>query len=179
MHYFTTRFVDGLWDDIRMVVTLQRPSTLDTAYSLALLQEEVAASTPKTDTTRLGFRPQHKPTLAQSRLPGADKEMGDKAPAMDQDDKLSTLQAYRHARGLCEVYAEKWVRGHKCAATVSLQAMQEVWDFFNIEPASEDTDEPDEQLLLALSHDARMGSHDQRTIRFHGTMSWPFCCRVD
>ena len=57
MHYFTTSFVDGLRDDIRMVVTLQRPSTLDTAYSLALLQEEVAASTLKTDTTRIGFRP--------------------------------------------------------------------------------------------------------------------------
>ena len=90
--------------------------------------------------------------------------------AKGQDDKLSTLRAYRCARGLCEVYADKWVRGHKCAATVSLQAMQEVWDFFNIEPASKDTDESDEQLLLALSHDARMGSHGQRTIRFHGTV---------
>lgn len=48
--------------------------------------------------------------------------------------------------------------------------MQEVWDFFNIEPTSEYTDEPDEQFLLALSHDARMGSHGQRTIRFHGTV---------
>ena len=130
----------------------------------------MAASTPKTDTTRMGFRPQHKPTLAQSQLPGADKVMGDKAPAKGQDDKLSTLWAYHRAQGLCEVCVEKWVRGHKCAATVSLQAMQEVWDFFNIEPASEDTDEPDEQLLLALSHDARMGSHGQRTIRFHGTV---------
>jgi len=37
MHYFTTHFVDGLQDDIRMVVTLHHPSTLDTAYSLALL----------------------------------------------------------------------------------------------------------------------------------------------
>ena len=117
----------------------------------------------------MGFRPQHKLALGQPRLPGADKVMGDKAPAKGQDDKLSTLRAYRRARGLCEVCAEKWVRGHKCDATISLQAMQEVWDFFNIEPASEDTDEPDEQLLLALSHDARMGSHGQRTIRFHGT----------
>ena len=95
----------------------------------------------------MGFRPQHKPTLAQSQLPGADKVMGDKAPAKGQDDKLSTLWAYHRAQGLYEVYAEKWVRGHKCVATISLQAMQEVWDFFNIEPASEDTDEPDEQLL--------------------------------
>jgi hypothetical protein len=96
--------------------------------------------------------------------------MGDKAPAKGQDDKLSTLRAYRSARGLYEDCAEKWVRGHKFAATVSLQAMQEVWDFFNIEPTSEHTDEPDEQLLLTLSHDARMGSHGQRTIWFHAEL---------
>lgn len=84
--------------------------------------------------------------------------------------KLTTIRDYRRARGLCEVRAEKWVRGHKCAATVSLQAMQEVMEFFHIEPTSEDTDDADEQLLLALSHDACTGSHGQCTIRFHGTV---------
>lgn len=40
--FFSTRFVDGLRDDIRAVVLVQRPSDLDTACTLALLQEEVA-----------------------------------------------------------------------------------------------------------------------------------------
>lgn len=31
-------------------------------------------------------------------------------------------------------------------------------------------DEAGEHLLLALSHDARMGSQGHRTIRFHGTL---------
>jgi len=40
--YYTIRFMDGLHDNIRSIVLVQRPSSLDTAYSLALLQEEVA-----------------------------------------------------------------------------------------------------------------------------------------
>lgn len=42
--YYTMRFVDGLRDDIRSVIMVQRPSTLDTACSLALVQEEAATS---------------------------------------------------------------------------------------------------------------------------------------
>lgn len=41
-YFFLTRFVEGLRPDIRAVVLLQRPPDLDTACSLALLQEEVA-----------------------------------------------------------------------------------------------------------------------------------------
>ncbi|RLM85825.1 uncharacterized protein C2845_PM04G10910 [Panicum miliaceum] len=40
--YYATRFVDGLREDIRAVVLIQRPGDLDTACTLALLQEEVA-----------------------------------------------------------------------------------------------------------------------------------------
>lgn len=49
--------------------------------------------------------------------------------------------------------------------------MQEVLEFFHMEPMPEDIDEADEQVCLALSHDAAMGSSGQRTIRFHGTIS--------
>jgi hypothetical protein len=42
--YFAMRFVDGLRHDIRQVVHMHRPSTLDFACSLALLQEEMADS---------------------------------------------------------------------------------------------------------------------------------------
>ena len=41
-YFFLTRFVEGLRPDIRAVVLVQRPPDLDTACSLALLQEEVA-----------------------------------------------------------------------------------------------------------------------------------------
>jgi hypothetical protein len=35
------RFVDGLWEDIRYVVLVQRPASWDSTYVLAQLQEEV------------------------------------------------------------------------------------------------------------------------------------------
>jgi hypothetical protein len=34
------RFIDGLCDDIKAMVLIQRPPTLDSAYALALVQEE-------------------------------------------------------------------------------------------------------------------------------------------
>ena len=37
----TTRFIDGLRDEIKSVVVIQHPPDLDIACSLALLQEDV------------------------------------------------------------------------------------------------------------------------------------------
>lgn len=37
---YTTRFIDGLRDDIRAIILVQRPPDLDIACTLALLQEE-------------------------------------------------------------------------------------------------------------------------------------------
>ena len=42
--YYTMRFIDGLRDDIKSVILVQRPSTLDTVCALALLQEEADTS---------------------------------------------------------------------------------------------------------------------------------------
>lgn len=39
--FFVTQFVDGLKNDIRSAILLHRPQDLDTAVSLACLQEEV------------------------------------------------------------------------------------------------------------------------------------------
>ena len=40
------RFIDGLRHDIKLVMLVQRPKDLDTAATLALLQEEVASASP-------------------------------------------------------------------------------------------------------------------------------------
>lgn len=40
--YFTTRFIAGLRPDVRVVVIIEHPCDLDTACSLAHLQEEVS-----------------------------------------------------------------------------------------------------------------------------------------
>jgi len=41
--YFVTRFLGGLRDDIRSIIALHRPSSVDTASALAILQEEELA----------------------------------------------------------------------------------------------------------------------------------------
>ena len=44
-----TRFIDGLHSEIRAVLLVQRPTSLDTAYTLALLQEEAMESSRRRD----------------------------------------------------------------------------------------------------------------------------------
>ena len=51
--YYAMKFVDGLRDEIRTVVHMQRPSTLDTAVVLALLQEEMLDSSKKKELRHL------------------------------------------------------------------------------------------------------------------------------
>ena len=84
---------------------------------------------------------------------------------------MASLRAHHHARGLCELYSEKWIRGHKCAATVQLHAMQEIWEVFNLEdvdfaskPPSENS--LDNQLLLTISQDLVSGSVGPKTMQF-------------
>ena len=53
--FFTTRCIDGLRDDVRAVVAIQRPSNLDIACPLALLQDEMGDSTRRQDFHKLDF----------------------------------------------------------------------------------------------------------------------------
>jgi hypothetical protein len=179
MHTYTTRFVDGLRTDIRVVVAMQRPQTLNTAYSLALLQEEVSEPAKKSEYPKfgnaLGFKnnlrnalPLPRPPQAQADKPPEQAAVLVKA-ATTTTDKLSELRQYRRAQGLCDRCAEKWFRGHKCPATVQLHVMQELWNLFGIADESESIEETLEQLL-ALSSDARMGSRGPRSIQFHDTV---------
>lgn len=48
----TTRFIDGLKDDIRAVVLVRCPQDLDTVSSLALLQEDVFSQAPRREFSR-------------------------------------------------------------------------------------------------------------------------------
>jgi hypothetical protein len=66
--YYTTRFVDGLKDDVKSVVLVQRPTDLDTAYTLALLQEEVESARRK-DFRRTDYIFKSKSTRGPSPMP--------------------------------------------------------------------------------------------------------------
>ncbi|CAN6249028.1 unnamed protein product [Urochloa humidicola] len=94
-------------------------------------------------------------------------------PSKSVEDKLSALRSYCRAKGLCDRCAEKWHRGHTCAATVQLQAMQEVWELFNVEDLEVPmvtAGESEEQLFLAISHEAVNGGQAKRSMQLQGKM---------
>lgn len=68
--FITSRFIDGLREDIKAIVTVHRPVDLDAACSLALLQEEVTGEFCKKDFRK--FESTHKGTRGISTsFPGA------------------------------------------------------------------------------------------------------------
>ncbi|XP_066319006.1 uncharacterized protein [Miscanthus floridulus] len=110
---YITRFLDGLHSEIRSIILVQRPDSLDTAYTLALLQEEAAESSRRCD-----FKPWN-PKAGYPLLPRQDRLPAgvDDKPVLNQkplDKELTDLKAYRRARGLCGHCREKWNREHKC-----------------------------------------------------------------
>lgn len=86
-------------------------------------------------------------------------------------DRMSNLYAYRKAKGLCYKCGVQFTRGHKCADTVQLQFVEELWQTWDL-PASEGTDENSHAELhnLLLSQAARGGSPATKTMKFYGSI---------
>ena len=137
--YYAMRFLDGLRADIKIVVSLHRPTTFDAAASLALLQEDVTAAAEGFDSRRDNFSslkttakgphplPDPPPSAAkqaQPILPQETRLCEGKSPA----ERWSALQAFRRAKGLCVRCADKWSRDHKCAPSVQLHVLQEIME---------------------------------------------------
>lgn len=177
--YYAMRFVDGLKDEIRSVVSLHRPSTFDTAASLALLQEEVSSKhreykkpefAAMTKNFPRGPHPLPVPPLLDKQpltvLPEEKKLCEGKSP----EEKMAALRAYRRAKGLCVRCAGKWSREHKCAPTVQLHVVQELLELFSLEDSEDGQTitEPQEQLFLALSKEAVTGVEGPRTMKLQG-----------
>jgi hypothetical protein len=174
--FYTLRFIDGLKDTIKSNVLLHRPSTLDTVGVLAQLQEEVM------EPTRSDFR---KPVYTRGPSPAQHPLPLPRPPApakftseagngtRSTDDKLSSLKAYRRARGLCDKCAEKWFHGHCCAPTVQLQVLEEIWELMHEPVEARDSAEPDNksvsQELLSVSVSAVSGPSSPHTVQLQGT----------
>ena len=185
---YTTKFVDGLRDDIRSAVLIQRPATWDTACVLARLQEEVANSVKRSEfrsSDSAGYsKPQFRTALPLPAPPAVpevpvtastvDCRGTDAARARSTDDKWAALKAYRRAQGLCQRCVEKWSRDHKCAPSVELHVLQELLEAFN--PADDTISSPEvpsspnDQLFLALSSAAVTGQASVRTLCMKGSI---------
>jgi hypothetical protein len=106
--YFAMRFVDGLRDDIRQVVHMHRPSTLDSACSLALLQEEMLHSGQRRDCRRpdpyMGVKHVPRGPMPLPLAPRPDKNgvpaattAANERRGRSVEDKLAMLCNYRRA----------------------------------------------------------------------------------
>jgi hypothetical protein len=87
------------------------------------------------------------------------------------DNKVAALRAYRKATGLCQFCAEKWARGHKCAPTVQLQAVQELWDVLSVdseERCTEDHSDTEARVLMVLSQEVVSAGSSPKTLNFQG-----------
>jgi hypothetical protein len=187
--FYTLHFIDGLKDTIKSNVLLHRPSTLDTVSALAQLQEEVM------EPTRSEVR---KPVYARGPSPAQHPLPLPRPPApvkftseagkgtRSTDDKLSSLKVYRRACGLCDKCTEKWFHGHRCAPTVQLQVLEEMWELMH-EPVEQscflrscflflrrcDSTEPDNksisQELLSVSVSAVSELSSPHTVQLQGT----------
>ena len=130
------RFGDRTRNEIKTIVMVQSPHNLDTARSLAIVQEEAVESS-----RRRRFEPSASKvwksgsasaeTAWTERLPiqaaVTDKATSDTARHTSVVDRVASLKSYRRARGLCDRCAEKWSHGHRCATTVQLRKSGNYW----------------------------------------------------
>jgi hypothetical protein len=179
--YYTMRFIDGLRDEIKSVVLVQRPRNLDTAFVLAQLQEEVGTVRKDAKKYDASFTPR---AFSRNALPlpppprqaGTSKLDSDQSAStakfQSTDDKLSSLYAYRKAKGLCYKCGLQYTRGHRCADTISLHMVEELWQL--LAPPDLEADcqsEPEGEIhSMLLSKAAVQDDSVSRTMKFMGTI---------
>lgn len=169
--YYTTRFIDGLRDDIKSVVIVQRPRDLDTAVVLAQLQEEV--SDKKKDGRRMEMSSYSqsfsKGPLPSRQLPNAKVADSPATAEKTTQDKLASLFAYRKAKGLCYKCGLQYAKGHRCADTVQLHVVDELWKLLDLSDQQEDDiSEASAELQLCLSQAAVTNISAPKTVKFVG-----------
>lgn len=84
------------------------------------------------------------------------------------DDKVQDLGAYRHARGLCYTYGEKWSRDHTCGPTAQLHVVEELLDLLSLEPHAECSTQVQEAEACVISQAALQGNEPPPTTHLKG-----------
>jgi hypothetical protein len=180
-----TRFLDGLKPAVRVLVAIQQPEDLDTAFTLALLYEELgegtnpfAATTPLRQGTGRNT-PQHfslppPPPPAKWVSKSVEEKKQLEATRGSSEEKWSNLKAYRRAKGLCFVCGEKWGKDHMCKGAVQLHIVQEMLNCMQTELTDEgpeeesDTESQHLMCLSAAAADSREKS--QKTLQLRVTV---------
>jgi hypothetical protein len=184
--FFVTRFLSGLKEEVRAPIALHRPPNLETAGTLALLQEaELEGAKNKwqsksehRDNNR--FQARQGMQIDKTRGRKEEAKSGEAATAGNASDKLSALKAFRRANNLCFVCGEKWTgRNHKCPTQVPIHVIQELLEAVQIEPeldyssSEEDSEANGGQVVMAVTpicpvQSAVGMSKKNRTLRLKG-----------
>ena len=180
--YYTQRFIDGLHDEIKAVVLVQRPSTLDTACILAQLQEE-AMGAIKRPYRRVDVLPGQKPAWpAPLPLPPPPPKLAIvDAPRVTEVTRVQLKKNSGHfvplvvpvGRGLCIRCRAKWSREHKCSEVVQLHLVQELLDMFPDMDDAETSSPPSpaaSQVMMHLSVAAIAGASAPKTLCLTGSI---------
>jgi hypothetical protein len=138
-----TRFLDGLRLGVRVLVAIQQPEDLDTAYTMALLYEELGdGCTPwnsqfspvmtarrsySASNTALPALPPPPPPATWVSKTVEEKKESDPG-RYSVNDKCNSLRAYRKPKGLCFICDERWGRDHQCKQNIQLHIVQEMLD---------------------------------------------------
>lgn len=122
---------------------MHKPVDLDTASSLALLQE-LTVEYARKDTRRFdlqpgGFKVPPRSISTPATLSSAvtarsptyatpeEKQHVEALKVQSLEDKMQAVKAFRRAKGLCYKCGMKWAPGHKCAPTVAIHVVEELW----------------------------------------------------
>ncbi|KAJ4807007.1 polyprotein [Rhynchospora pubera] len=113
--FYLAAFIEGLKDELRAMVTLLKPQSLNEAYQLATQYESVQESQSKR--LRLPNRPTYQVTFPRTRT---DNEKQLVLPDKNQKPWQATSSPrdmsyeQRKALNLCHKCGDKWFPGHKC-----------------------------------------------------------------
>ncbi|CAD6238265.1 unnamed protein product [Miscanthus lutarioriparius] len=178
--FITNRFIDGLRDDTKAVVLVQRPHDIDTASSIALLLEEVLTGTSKReflcmnssygkkvsiDGSKSSMQPSPPYTKSTSSN-RADTRPPEGSASKTPAEAMVDLKSYRRAKGLCFKCGEKWGPCHKCPKAISLNAVEKIWKLFDdVSDYSPDCPAVDSDSGDDLMHISVQAIRGTRTIR--------------
>jgi hypothetical protein len=171
--FFVTRFLNGIRDEIRSVITLHCPKDVETACALALLQETELENGKKKLPHKYDMGGSVKTSFKSGYSVDKDKPKTDSkhADELKQNEKLDFLRAYRKDKGLCFKCGEKWSRQHQCPQQVPLHIIEElleVLDYSDGESSDEgDLTTPADSSLMSVASPSKAGSR-RRTMQFKG-----------
>lgn len=178
----TSRFVDGLKHEIKVVVLVHRPKDLDTASALAILQEEVMMgnSNPSRDLKKGEFSSRYNgkgnsygyPMKHHEDSSTEEKKSPNGSRNRPQNERVAALMAYRKAKGLCFKCGSKWGPQHVCTESVPLHVVEELWHMVTDESMDQGnkldnaTDSGDD--LMSISPQAANGTYSGKTVKLLG-----------